>query len=55
MQKRTDTRTKIVDEVIRVLAQSMPRPAANDYRTCGQPWVVLCPEYADILKGGGLT
>ncbi len=50
-----NTRSKIVDEVVRVFGQSMPRPAGNDYRTCGQPWVVLCPEYADILKGGGLS
>ena len=50
-----NTRTKIVDEVIRVFAQSMPRPAGNDYRTCGQPWIVLCPEYADVLAGGGLS
>ncbi len=50
-----NTRTKIVSEVIRVFAQCMPRPAGNDYRTGGQPWIVLCPEYADILAGGGLT
>ena len=50
-----NTRTKIVSEVIRVFAQSMPRPAGNDYRTGGQPWIVLCPEYAEILSGGGLT
>ena len=50
-----NTRTKIVSEVIRVFAQSMPRPAGNDYRTGGQPWIVLCPEYAEILRGGGLS
>ncbi len=49
-----NTRSKNVDEVIRVFAESMPRPAGNDYRTCGQPWIVLAPEYADILAGGGL-
>jgi len=50
-----NTRSKIVDEVLRVFAQSMPRPAGNDYRTCGQPWIILAPEYADILAGGGLS
>ena len=43
------------DEVLRVFAETLPRPTGNDYWMGGDPWIVLCPEHARILKDGGLS
>ena len=43
------------DELLRVLADSMGYPASNDYWCGGAPWVILGPEHAAILAGGGLS
>ena len=42
------------DDLLRVIADSMTFPTGNDYHFGGQPWVVLSPEHAEILKLGGL-
>ena len=33
----------------------MVHPASNEYCHGGEPWLVIAPEHADILKAGGLT
>jgi len=50
-----NTHSKIADDIIRVVAETMKRPAGNDYRTGGEPWLVFSPEHAEILKAGGYS
>jgi hypothetical protein len=38
-----------------VAAETMKRPAGNDYRTGGEPWMIFSPEHADVLKAGGYS
>jgi hypothetical protein len=46
--------TKHADELLRVIAESMPRPTANDYRMSGEPWLILAIEHAQVLSAAGL-
>jgi hypothetical protein len=50
-----NTHSKDADELLRVIAESMVHPASNEYCHGGEPWLVIAPEHADILKAGGLT
>ena len=50
-----NTHSKIADEILRVFAETLVRPTANDYYLGGRPWIIICPEHAEILKAGGLT
>ena len=50
-----NTHSKQSEEMLRVFAQSMIHPTSNEYCHGGEPWLVLAPEHADILKAGGLT
>jgi hypothetical protein len=50
-----NTHSKDADELLRVIAESMVHPASNEYCHGGEPWLVVAPEHADILKAGGLT
>jgi hypothetical protein len=50
-----NTHTKDADDLLRVIAKSMAYPPSNDYWIAGEPWIVLGPEHADVLKKGGLT
>ncbi len=45
-----NTHSKIADEIVRVTAETMKRPAGNDYRTGGEPWLIFSPEHAEVLK-----
>ena len=49
------THSKDADEVLRVFAGTLPRPTSKDYFRGGEPWIIICPEHADILKGAGLS
>ena len=50
-----NTHSKDAAEMIRVMAETIRRPTGNDYCKGGDPWMVLSPEHAAILKAGGLT
>ncbi|MBI3067814.1 MAG: hypothetical protein HY323_00255 [Betaproteobacteria bacterium] len=50
-----NTHSKDPDEVLRVFAETLPRPSGNDYFLGGDPWIILCPEHAQVLKAGGLS
>ena len=50
-----NTHSKNADDVLRVFADSMAYPAVIDYIYGGEPWLILSPEHADILKRAGYT
>ena len=47
--------SKNADQMLSVFADSMQRPAGNDFRTGGDPWVILSPEHAGVLQAAGLS
>ena len=50
-----NTHTKDAGELLRVIAETMIHPPSNEYAHGGEPWRVLGPEHADILKRAGLS
>ncbi len=50
-----NTHSKDAEDILRVAAETMKRPAGNDYRTGGEPWMIFSPEHADVLKAGGYS
>lgn len=50
-----NTHSKDAAELLRVMAESMPSPPSNDYRWCGEPWLMLSPEHAQVFKQGGFS
>jgi hypothetical protein len=50
-----NTHTKDAGELLRVFAETMQHPPSNEYCYGSEPWLVLSPEHAEILKAGGLT
>jgi hypothetical protein len=50
-----NSHAKDADDLLRVLADSMVFPTSNDYHFGGQPWLVISPEHAEIMKRAGLT
>ena len=50
-----NTHAKDADDLLRVIADTMAHPTSNDYWTGGEPWLVLAPEHAEILKRAGLS
>jgi hypothetical protein len=50
-----NTHAKDPDELLRVIAETMIHPPSNEYCHGGEPWLVLGPEHADILKEAGLS
>ena len=50
-----NSHAKDAEDLLRVIADSMTFPTSNDYHFGGQPWVVLSPEHAEVLKLGGFT
>ena len=49
-----NTHTKNADELIRAIAETMQHPPSNEYTHGGEPWLILSPEHAEILKQAGL-
>jgi len=49
------THARDADELIRVFADTMAFPACNDYVYGSEPWIVLCPEHAEVLQRAGLS
>ena len=50
-----NTHTKDAAELLRAIAETMQHPPSNEYTHGGEPWLILSPEHAEILKGAGLT
>jgi hypothetical protein len=49
------TLARTADDLLRVIADTMAHPPSNDYWIGGEPWLVLCPEHAQLLKEAGLS
>ncbi|HXF67981.1 MAG TPA: hypothetical protein VNK67_14955 [Burkholderiales bacterium] len=49
-----NTHTKEPEELLRVIAETMQHPPSNEYCYGSEPWLILSPEHAEILKAGGL-
>jgi hypothetical protein len=50
-----NTHTKDAGELLRVFAETMQHPPSNEYCYGSEPWLILSPEHAEILRAGGLT
>ena len=50
-----NTHAKDADDLLRVIADTMMFPAGSDYVWSGEPWLMLAPEHAHILKAEGLS
>ncbi len=50
-----NSHTKDAGELVRVIAETMIHPPSNEYTHGGEPWLVLGPEHAEVLKRGGLS
>ena len=50
-----NTHSKDVEELVRVIAETMVHPPSNEYTHGGEPWLMLGPEHAEVLHRGGLT
>jgi hypothetical protein len=50
-----NTHSKEAGELLRVIAESMVHPTSNEYCHGGEPWLVIAPEHAEILRRCGLT
>jgi len=49
-----NTHTKEAGELLRAFAETMQHPPSNEYCYGSEPWLILSPEHAEILKAGGL-
>jgi hypothetical protein len=50
-----NTHTKNAGELLRAIAETMQHPPSNEYCHGGEPWLILAPEHAEILKAAGLA
>ncbi len=50
-----NTHTKDAGELLRAIAETMIHPPSNEYTHGGEPWLVIGPEHAEILKRAGLS
>ncbi|MGE5524235.1 MAG: UGSC family (seleno)protein [Rhodospirillaceae bacterium] len=50
-----NTHAKDADDLLRIVADSITFPTSNDYHFAGEPWLVISPEHAEVLKRGGLA
>jgi hypothetical protein len=50
-----NTHAKDAGDIMRVLADTMMFPGGIDYVYGGEPWLILAPEHAHILKRDGLS
>jgi len=48
-----NTHSKEVNELLRVFAETMVHPPSNEYVHGGEPWLMICPEHAEICMKGG--
>ncbi|HZN24018.1 MAG TPA: hypothetical protein VFB75_07310 [Burkholderiales bacterium] len=50
-----NTHSKTAMELVRVIAETLVHPPSNEYVHGGEPWLILGPEHAEVLKRDGLT
>ena len=50
-----NTHTKDAAELLRVIAETMQHPPSNEYCYGSEPWLILSPEHAEILRAGGFA
>jgi hypothetical protein len=50
-----NSHAKDAEDLLRAIADSMTFPTSNDYHFGGQPWVILSPEHAEVLKLAGFS
>jgi hypothetical protein len=51
-----NTHAKDTDDLLRIIADTMTFPAGSDFvHTGGEPWLILAPEHAQVLKRDGLS
>ncbi len=50
-----NTHADDASDLIRVIADTMAFPTSNDYWINGEPWIVVGPQHAEILRAGGLS
>ncbi len=50
-----NTHAKDAVDLLRVIAETMMHPASNEYCHGGEPWLMIAPEHAEILRRGGLS
>jgi len=50
-----NSHTKDADQLLRAIAETMMHPPSNEYTHGGEPWLILSPEHADILRRAGLS
>jgi len=50
-----NSHTKDAGELLRAIAETMIHPPSNEYTHGGEPWLVIGPEHAEILKRAGLS
>jgi hypothetical protein len=48
-----NSHAKEAEDLLRVMADTMAYPLSNDYYFGGEPWIILSPEHAEILKRDG--
>src|SRR5689334_8546321 len=49
-----NTHAKDAPQLLRAFAETLQHPPSNEYTHGGEPWLILCPEHAQILKSAGL-
>ena len=50
-----NTHAKDAGELLRVIADTMQHAPSNEYCYGSEPWLILSPEHAEVLKAGGLA
>jgi hypothetical protein len=50
-----NSHAKTVDELLRVFGDTMIHPPSNEYTHGGEPWIMIGPEHAEVLKRGGMS
>lgn len=50
-----NTHSKDGAELVRVIAETMMHPPSNEYVHGGEPWLILCPEHAEVFQRSGFS
>ena len=50
-----NTHAKNAEELLRVIGDTMAFPASSDYIFGGEPWLILAPEHAEVLRRDGMS
>lgn len=50
-----NTHSKDAAELVRVIAETLMHPPSNEYVHGGEPWLILCPEHAEVFRRAGFS